>query len=146
MKIEKKDGRFLVHTKGWTYEADACILATGSPAAPDTGADASGYAYAQSFGHKLVPVYSVLTGLKTEGPLFPRLAGLRCEGRLSVWIGGACAAEDTGELQFTTYGISGIPAFQGQPLCGKGMGTGKEGSSSRGCSSGFRNGRPDRVS
>lgn len=110
--IEKKGGKFLVHTEGWTYEGDACILACGSPAAPDTGASADGYAYAQAFGHCLIPVYPVLTGLKTKGSLYPKLAGLRCEGKITVLADKAFAAESTGELQFTTYGISGIPAFQ----------------------------------
>lgn len=40
-KLEKKDGRFLAHTDGWTYEADACILACGSKAAPETGRTAA---------------------------------------------------------------------------------------------------------
>ena len=111
-KVEKRNGRFLVYTPGWTYEADTCILATGSPAAPDTGADASGYGYAESFGHSIVPVYPVLTGLKAEGSLFPKLSGLRCEGRLTVLADGKETASDIGELQFTSYGISGIPAFQ----------------------------------
>lgn len=110
--IEKKEDRFLVHTDGWTYEADACILATGSPAAPDTGADGSGYAYAKSFGHKIRPLYPVLTGLKAEKSVFPKLAGLRCEGRITVFADEKELYSDAGELQFTTYGVSGIPAFQ----------------------------------
>lgn len=64
-KLEKKDGRFLAHTDGWTYEADACILACGSKAAPETGADGSGYDLAAGFGHTMVLVLPALTGLKS---------------------------------------------------------------------------------
>jgi len=110
--IEKKNDRFLVHTDGWTYEGDACILATGSLAAPETGADASGYDLAKSFGHTILPLYPVLTGLKAEKSAFPKLAGLRCEGRITVLADGKELYSDTGELQFTTYGVSGIPTFQ----------------------------------
>ena len=110
--IEKKNGKFLVHTEGWIYEADSCILATGSPAAPETGADSSGYELAKTFGHTIRPLYPVLTGLKAERSPFPKLAGLRCDGRITVFADGKELYSDAGELQFTTYGISGIPTFQ----------------------------------
>ena len=110
-KLEKKDGRFLAHTDGWTYEADACILACGSKAAPETGADGSGYDLAAGFGHTMVPVLPALTGLKAEKSRYPKLAGLRCDGRVTVRCGDVCTSS-RGELQFTSYGISGIPTFQ----------------------------------
>ena len=31
---------------------------------------------------------------------------------LRLWQAGRVVAEDTGEIQFTDYGISGIPVFQ----------------------------------
>ena len=54
----------------------------------------------------------VLTGLHVREKSFRRLAGIRCDGRLSAWSDGAILASAQGELQFTSYGISGIPAFQ----------------------------------
>ena len=100
-KLEKKDGRFLAHTDGWTYEADACILACGSKAAPETGADGSGYDLAAGFGHTMVLVLPALTGLKAEKSRYPKLAGLRCDGRVTVRCGDVCTSS-RGELQFTS--------------------------------------------
>ena len=37
LAVKKINDRFAVETEGWTYEADALILACGSKAAPETG-------------------------------------------------------------------------------------------------------------
>ena len=37
---------------------------------------------------------------------------MRVNGSVSIWSEGECAAKDTGEIQLTDYGISGIPVFQ----------------------------------
>ena len=37
---------------------------------------------------------------------------MRVNGRVSIWSEGDCIAKDTGEIQLTDYGISGIPVFQ----------------------------------
>ena len=39
LTVKKINDRFAVETEGWTYEADALILACGSKAAPETGSD-----------------------------------------------------------------------------------------------------------
>ena len=41
-----------------------------------------------------------------------RVAGVRTNAKVSVLVDGDCQAADTGELQLTNYGISGIPVFQ----------------------------------
>ena len=35
-----------------------------------------------------------------------------CGEKLERWVDGQCVANDTGEIQYTDYGISGIPVFQ----------------------------------
>lgn len=91
---------------------DRVILTAGSKAAPKTGSDGSGYAMVRKFGHGLVPVVPALTGLKCDGGIWHTLSGLRCEARVTLSIDGERTAADTGEVQFTDYGISGIPVFQ----------------------------------
>ena len=39
-------------------------------------------------------------------------AGVRSYGSIELWVDGQCVANDTGEIQYTDYGISGIPVFQ----------------------------------
>ena len=66
--------------KGWHYDADALILANGSRASSVSGSDGSGYMLAESFHHRIVPVYPALTALKCKGSSFKAWAGVRTEG------------------------------------------------------------------
>ena len=112
--LEIRPGRkgFAVETDRNTYRADRVILCAGSKAAPVTGSDGSGYDLAKSLGHRIVPVLPALTALRCEGTFFKSIAGVRAFGTAAVWSEGKCIAEDTGEIQLTDYGISGIPVFQ----------------------------------
>lgn len=113
VKVRKSDEkRFSILTKGWHYEADALILANGSKASAIAGSDGSGYALAESFGHKIIPVYPALTALKCKGNTFKTWAGVRTEGKITLLIDGRICKSERGELQLTDYGISGIPVFQ----------------------------------
>lgn len=108
-----KNGKnFQIFTKGWHYEADALILANGSKASSISGSDGSGYELAKSFGHRIIPIYPALTALKCKGTAFKAWAGVRTEGKISLFINGKFHKAEQGELQLTEYGISGIPAFQ----------------------------------
>ncbi len=108
-----KNGRnFQILTGGWHYEADALILANGSKASSISGSDGSGYELAKNLGHRIIPVYPALTALKCRGPAFKAWAGVRTEGKISLFIDGKFCKDERGELQLTEYGISGIPVFQ----------------------------------
>ena len=109
--IHGKKG-FRIRTDAGDIRADRVIISTGSKAAPVTGSDGSGYDLAKKLGHRLVPVLPALTGLQCEGKFFRSLAGVRAAGSVSIVSEGQYIARDTGELQLTNYGISGIPVFQ----------------------------------
>lgn len=102
--------KFTVKTDHGQYDSDTLILACGGKAAPVLGSDGSGYLLAQSFGHTLSPVVPALTALKADG--FKKASGVRTDATVTAVIDGKPAASDTGELQITNYGISGIPVFQ----------------------------------
>ena len=104
--------RFVVKTSQGDLTADAVILAAGSKAAPNTGSDGSGYELAKGLGHKVIKPLPALVQLRCQGRHYKQLAGIRTEARLSLYAGGSLLAEDTGELQLTDYGLSGIPTFQ----------------------------------
>lgn len=97
---------------GKSYFFDRVIIATGGKAAPKTGSDGSGYLLAKRLGHSLVPTVPALVQLKCREPFMKSVAGVRAEAELSLMRDGECAARERGELQFTEYGISGIPVFQ----------------------------------
>lgn len=103
---------FTILTGQDPVRADRVILCAGSKAAPATGSDGSGYDLAKKLGHRIIPVLPALTALRCEEKFFKSIAGVRANGSVSIWSEGECIAKDTGEIQLTDYGISGIPVFQ----------------------------------
>ncbi len=93
---------------------DRLILACGSYAGEVNRKQegCTGYQYAQSFGHSIVPVVPALVQLRARDKVFKSIAGVRCEAVITLFIGGEKKAREQGELQLTDYGISGIPVFQ----------------------------------
>ncbi len=109
-----EDGRprWKASTKGWTYTGDSLILAAGSQAAPQTGSDGSGYALARMAGHTIIPPHPGLVPLTVKEKAFRKAEGARCQARLTLTGGNRVLGEETGELQWTSYGVSGIAVFQ----------------------------------
>lgn len=94
------------------FRADRIILACGGKAASVFGSDGSGFRLAGSLGHSVSPVVPALVQLKVKDHPFAGAAGVRTEARVTALIDGAAVFSDTGEVQMTAYGISGIPVFQ----------------------------------
>lgn len=107
-----EDGSFDILTSLGTRKAQKVILAAGSKAAPVTGSDGSGYRLAEELGHVVVMPLPALVQLRCDGKYFKQVSGVRCEAGLRLLADGKELAADTGELQLTDYGISGIPTFQ----------------------------------
>lgn len=112
LSLEKQGEIFYVGTDGWTYEADAVIVACGSKAAPETGSTGDGYRFAERMGHHVIPPLPALTGLYAAEKDCGKLAGVRMDANAALFIDGALCTEEEGEVQFTSYGLSGIPVFQ----------------------------------
>lgn len=91
---------------------DGVILACGSKAAPKTGSDGSGFEFAKSLGHKLIPVLPALVQLQCKDSFCKELAGIRCDCKIHIFHEKKELCVEEGELQLTDYGISGIPVFQ----------------------------------
>ncbi len=109
---DREEKQYAIETAGWKYEADAVILACGSMAAPATGATGDGYLLAQTLGHTVITPRPALVPLDSSFPYLNRFSGVRCRAKLTLLCKGKVLGEDTGELQWTKYGISGIVAFQ----------------------------------
>ena len=124
--IEARKKKLTVVREDGRSECDAVIVSCGSMAAPATGSDGSGYAIAAGLGHRIIKPLPALVQLRCEGKHYKALAGVRCEAKLSLMVGGTCCASDTGELQLTDYGISGIPTFQISRFASIGLDEGKE--------------------
>lgn len=94
------------------FLCDKLILACGGTAAKVHGSDGSGYGFAKSFAHHTIPIVPALVQLKVKANPFSDASGVRTFAKVYAVIDGKTEAEDEGELQITSYGISGIPVFQ----------------------------------
>ncbi len=111
-ELRKEDGRFSVRTDRGEFFATACILCCGGKSFPKSGSDGSGYALAKAFGHSIVKPLPALTALYSDQKELYSLAGVRATGKVTLFVDDAPVSSDLGEIQFTDYGISGIPVFQ----------------------------------
>ena len=88
------------------------IFATGLLAAPKTGSDGSAFPYIRQLGHHFCEIVPALVPLMAKQSFFKALAGVRTEASVHLYIDNSPICSETGELQLTDYGISGIPVFQ----------------------------------
>ena len=94
-----------------SYVSDAVIIAGGGKSAKVQGSDGSCFDLLSSLGIKVKPTFPALTGivLKKKNKF---LKGTRAHGEILVVENGRVIAASSGELQYTDYGISGIPAME----------------------------------
>ena len=102
-----KDEDFVING---TIHAESVILALGGKAGPAYGTTGDGYASARSFGHTIVTPIPVLTPVECEN-WDSSLAGIRAKGIVNLFDNGNKVFEESGEIQFTKYGLSGICIF-----------------------------------
>ncbi len=88
------------------------IIACGSPASLKKGEGMTGYRLAKGFGHHVGALLPGLVQLRSGDGFIKALAGIRCKAKITLRVDGKVSAAEEGELQFTDYGISGIPVFQ----------------------------------
>lgn len=115
-----------VHSPGTAarvINSDYVILSCGGKAGPMFGTTGDGYRLARELGHTIVTPVPVLTSIECEEwdashrPCAAYLAGTRTRGVVKLlryedgYERGAEIFEETGEIQFTKFGLSGICVF-----------------------------------
>lgn len=120
-RIQRQENGFVCDTKSGAFYAKKCILATGGKTLKSSGSDGSGFLYLDSFGHHVIDIVPGLVGLKGKQSFFKEIAGIRAEILLDLYIENECIKHEKGELQLTSYGISGIPVFQISRLAAKAL-------------------------
>ena len=123
--IRRTDRGFQVQAGAHRMTAAAVVLAAGGKAAPATGSDGSGYRLAGALGHSLETVAPALVPLSAKGFPFRKAAGVRTQARVSLLVQDQFQAADTGEVQLTEFGVSGIPAFQVSRFASRALAEGK---------------------
>ncbi len=108
--IEKINNHFNLHVNNTdSYnDYDALLVATGSEAAPQLGANGSGYDIAQSFGHTVIPTYPSLVQFHLDSDFHQKMAGVKQNAHVTLYINNKKEDEIEGDILFTKYGISGF--------------------------------------
>lgn len=111
-ELRKNKDKFSIIGLSETYYADKVILCTGGKASPQLGSDGGGYKLAESLGHKIIEPFPALVQLKLSGKFFKRITGIRFDGIVKGITNKKIIREESGEILFTEYGISGPPILQ----------------------------------
>lgn len=112
LAVTKREDRFYVQTSSWTYTADCVILSGGTAASlVKSQLPCNGLTLAESLGHSSVPQRPSLVPLVCEGADKKGWGGVRIQGTCTLCTQGVELASETGQLQLTEQGVSGIPVF-----------------------------------
>lgn len=111
--VKYEDGSFIVSCGGTKICSRKLLIATGGKASPVFGTTGDGYRFAKDAGHTVQRLYPILTGIVCGD--FEDIKGVRAKGRAGLFYDGEPVAEETGEIQFTADGVSGICIFNLTP-------------------------------
>lgn len=121
VKSIKKEDKFIIFTEENKYIADKVIISTGSKAASKTGSDGNGYNLVKSLGHSIIEVVPSLVQLEGKDNFYKEWKGVRSDVKLSLLEDNKKIKEESGEIQFTDYGISGICTFNLSGIISRGL-------------------------
>jgi hypothetical protein len=112
VSIRKADTRFIVECEsGVQIVSKTVIIATGGRAGLKFGSTGDGYGFAKSFGHTLTPPRPALVPVESDDTFIKLLKGIRAKADVTLILDGNTVAKESGEVQFTGTGISGICVF-----------------------------------
>ncbi len=121
-----KDSTFIINPNKENIRSKKVIITTGGMAASKTGSDGNGYNLAKTFGHTISKPLPALTSLIGEGNYFKKWAGIRSDVIISLYENDKRICTETGEIQLTDYGISGICTFNISRYASIGLNKGKK--------------------
>ena len=104
----KKTDKFIINND---IICDKLIISCGGKSLPITGSDGSIYTILKDMGHTLINPLPSLVPLFANESYLNKWNGIRCDAKVTSIIDGVKTKEETGELQLTDYGISGICVF-----------------------------------
>lgn len=110
-KVTHSNNKYIVEFNNKKIIANSLIIATGSKASPKTGSTGIGYTLAKSLGHTIIEPLPALVQLVGQGKYFTSWDGIRSDVNVSLYAANKFIKEETGEIQLTSYGVSGICIF-----------------------------------
>ena len=107
--IKLINNKFIINNE---LEFDKLVISTGSYASPKTGSDGMGYRFLKELNHNIIKPLPALVQLNTKKYDFlKKWKGIRCDVRVRQVEDGIEKNSETGEIQLTDYGVSGICIF-----------------------------------
>lgn len=104
---------------GWTvmageqkWKADRVIIAGGGCAQPKLGSDGSALNLLTSLGHQCVQMRPALTQIITETAAIKGLSGVRIRTSVRITRNGHAIYQESGEVLFADYGVTGVCVMQ----------------------------------
>ena len=110
--IRQEGHGFAVSTSERLWRAQRVIAAGGGCAQPKLGSDGSAWGLLTAMGHRLMEPRPCLTQIVTDPAPIRGLSGIRVRCRVSVTDGDRALHEESGELLFADYGVSGVCVMQ----------------------------------
>ena len=95
-----------------SFSAEKVIIAAGSIAGIKNNGRSDPFGLLRTLKLPLVPVAPALVQLCCGEAYLKAVAGVRLQACISLCIDGKPVCRETGEVQLTDYGVSGIPVFQ----------------------------------
>ena len=103
------NNKFIINNE---LEFDKLVISTGSYASPKTGSDGMWYRFLKELNHNIIKPLPALVQLNTKKYDFLKTwKGIRCDVRVRQVEDGIEKNSETGEIQLTDYGVSGICIF-----------------------------------
>lgn len=127
--VYQKGGMFYIENENGNeiITADVLILACGGKAGVYKEQSRNGYHLCHKLGHHVLPCYPALVQTICEGDYFKSVSGVRADVHISLHLDDRFIARETGELQITDKGLSGIAVFQLTRYLGTALKEGKKG-------------------
>ncbi len=104
--LEKIGDKFLINKQ---YEFDKVIISSGLASYSYIGATTDGLKFAENMGHTIVKPLPSLVPLVSNASY--DWDGIRTDAKVSIYVDGELIHSEVGEIQLTSYGISGICVF-----------------------------------
>lgn len=124
--IKHSGDKYILETDADSYIAKYIVVSTGGKAYKSLGSDGSGYNIVRGLGHTVTTLVPSLIGLKASGLDFKICHGVRAKGFITIFSARKQLATSFGEIQFTDYGVSGIPVFQISRYAGESLNNGNK--------------------
>lgn len=115
-KAKKGNDGFIINGEFF----DKVIICAGGFSAPSFGTDGNAFRLLKSLGHTVTRYSYALAPVKVKENV-KQLKGIRAHGTVKLLGGSEILRSESGELQFTEYGLSGIAVMQLSRLCSENM-------------------------